>query len=50
MVSTFFGTLRGLDKAGTMNLKRVNIELDVSEVQEVVAIELDESPMEDAQC
>lgn len=28
-----------------MNLKRVNIELDVSEVQEVLAIDLDEDPM-----
>ena len=28
-----------------MNLKQVNIELDVSEVQEVLAIDLDEDPI-----
>ncbi len=27
-----------------MNLKKVNIELDISEVQEVLAIDLDEDP------
>lgn len=32
----------GSEEAGAMNLKRVNIELDIPEVQEILAIDMDE--------
>jgi hypothetical protein len=35
-------TCQWAGKGGAMNLKRVNIELDVSEIQEILAIDMDE--------